>query len=47
MENGIKRMEEKVNGMKGRVGERVDWVGGRVRVKVVVVMLGLFGVCRV
>ena len=42
MENPIKTIQEKVNGMKGRLRDRLDSLPPRVRLKVVLVMFGLF-----
>ena len=42
MENPIKTILEKVNGMKGRLRDRLDSLPPRVRLKVVLVMFGLF-----
>lgn len=40
MENPIKTILEKVNGMKGRLRDRLDSLPPRVRLKVVLVMFG-------
>lgn len=45
MENPIKTIQEKVNGMKGRLRDRLDSLPPRVRLKVVLVMFGLFALC--
>ena len=45
MENPIKTIQEKVNGMKGRLRGRLDSLPPRVRLKVVLVMFGLFALC--
>ena len=45
MENPINTIQEKVNGMKGRLRDRLDSLPPRVRLKVVLVMFGLFALC--
>jgi len=40
-----KTIQEKVNGMKGRLRDRLDSLPPRVRLKVVLVMFGLFALC--
>lgn len=45
MENPIKTIQEKVNGMKGRLRDRLDSLPPRMRLKVVLVMFGLFALC--
>ena len=40
-----KRIRDKVNGMKGRLRDRLDSLPPRVRLKVVLVMFGLFALC--
>lgn len=45
MENPIKTIQEKMESMKGRLRDRLDSLPPRVRLKVVLVMLGLFALC--
>ena len=45
MENPIKTIQEKMEGMKGRLRDRLDSLPPRVRLKVVLVMFGLFAMC--
>ncbi len=45
MENPIKMIQGKMDGMKGRLRDRLDTLPPRIRLKVVLVMLGLFAMC--
>ena len=45
MENPIKTIQCKVEGVKGRLRERLDSLPPRTRLKVVLVMFGLFAIC--
>lgn len=45
MENLIKTIQGKMNGMKGRLRDRLDSLSPRTRLKVVIVMFGLFAIC--
>lgn len=45
MENPIKTIQSKVEGMKGSLRDRLDSLPPRVRLKVVLVMFGLFAIC--
>ncbi len=45
MENPIKTIQGKMDGMKGRLRDRLDSLPPRVRLKVVLVMFGLFAMC--
>ncbi len=45
MENPIKTIQGKVNGMKGILRNRLDALPPRVRLKVVLVMFGSFAIC--
>ena len=45
MENPIKTIQVKVVGMKGRLRDRLDSLPPRTRLKVVLVMFGLFAIC--
>ena len=45
MENSIKTIQVRVEGMKGRLRDRLDSLPPRVRLKVVLVMFGLFAIC--
>ena len=45
MENSIKTIQGKINGIKGRLHDRLDSLPPRVRLKVVLVMFGLFAMC--
>lgn len=45
MENPIKTIQCKVEGVKGRLRDRLDSLPPRTRLKVVLVMFGLFAIC--
>ena len=45
MENPIKTIQGKVEGMKGRLRDRLDSLPPRTRLKVVLVMFGFFAIC--
>lgn len=45
MENPIKTIQEKMEGMKGILRDRLDSLPPRIRLKVVLVMFGLFTIC--
>ena len=45
MENPIKTIQEKMEGIKGRLRDRLDSLPPRVRLKVVLVIFGLFALC--
>ena len=45
MENPIKTIQGKMDGMKGRLRYRLDSLPQRFRLKVVLVMFGLFAIC--
>ena len=45
MENPIKTIQEKMEGIKGRLRDRLESLPPRVRQKVVLVMFGLFALC--
>ena len=45
MENPIKTIQGKMNGMKGILRDRLDSLPPRVRLKVVLVMFGSFAIC--